>query len=126
MIYVAGGRFGSFARNLDANQAYDPRSDTWAELAPLPTPRSGNTAAATAGRIFVFGGESTEGTFDANEAYDPGNNTWTAMPPMPTARHGLAAVALNNRVYVLAGGPQVGGSVSSLNEVFILLPGTSE
>ena len=123
MIYVAGGRFGSFARNLDANQAYDPRSDTWAELAPLPTPRSGNTAA---GRIFVFGGESTEGTFDANEAYDPGNNTWTAMPPMPTARHGLAAVALNNRVYVLAGGPQVGGSVSSLNEVFILLPGTSE
>ena len=122
-IYVADGRLGSFARNLDANQAYDPRTDTWAELAPLPTARSGNTAAAAADRVFVLGGEATEGTFDTNETYDPSTNTWAAMPPMPTARHGLAAVALNNRVYVLAGGPEVGGSRSSLNEVFILLPG---
>ena len=58
-----------------------------------------------------------------NEAYDPSTNTWAAMPPMPTARHGLGAVARNNRVYVLAGGPDVGGSQSGLNEVFILIPG---
>ena len=124
IIYVAGGRLGSFARNLDANQAYDPETDTWAQLAPLPTARSGNTAAAAAGRVFVLGGEATEGTFDSNEAYDPSTNTWAALPPMPTARHGLAAVALGNRVYVLAGGPEVGGSQSGLNEVFILLPRT--
>jgi len=123
-IFVAGGRVGSFARNLDANQAYDPSTDTWAELAPLPTARSGNTAAAAAGRVFVLGGEATAGTFDTNEAFDPSTNTWATMPPMPTARHGLAAVALNNRVYVLAGGTEVGGSRSSLNEVFVLLPGT--
>ena len=123
-IFVAGGRLGSFAQNLDANQAYDPRTDSWAELAPLPTARSGNTAAAAAGRVFVLGGEATGGTFDTNEAYDPSTNTWAPMPPMPTARHGLGAVAFNNRVYVLAGGPQVGGSQSGLNEVFILLPRT--
>ena len=124
-IYVAGGRLGSFSRNLDANQAYDPDTDSWAELAPLPTARSGNTAAILGSRVFVLGGEATDGTFDTNEAYDPNTNTWAAMPPMPTARHGLGAVALNSRVYVLAGGPEVGGSRSSLNEVFIFLPGTA-
>ena len=124
-IYVAGGRLGSFARNLNANQAYDPSTDTWADLAPLPTARSGNTAAAATDRVFVFGGEATAGTFDSNEAFDPSTNTWAIMPPMPTARHGLGAVALNNRVYVLAGGPEVGGSASGLNEVFILLTGTA-
>ena len=35
-IYVAGGRLGSFARNLPDNEEYDPTTDTWFKKAPLP------------------------------------------------------------------------------------------
>jgi N-acetylneuraminic acid mutarotase len=121
-IYVTGGRLGSFARNLGDNEEYDPRTDRWVKKAPLPTPRSGIAAVVADGKIYVFGGESTEGTFTANEQYDPATDSWRTMPPLPTARHGLGAVALGNRIYVLAGGPTPGGSQSALNEVFIVLP----
>jgi N-acetylneuraminic acid mutarotase len=120
-VYVTGGRLGTFARNLAANEKYDLGTDSWSKVAPLPTPRSGIASAVVDGRIYVFGGEAVEGTFEANERYDPGTDTWKGAPPLPTARHGLSAVALDNRIYVLAGGPTPGGSQSALNEVFIVL-----
>ena len=124
-IYVVGGRLGSYARNLGVTEEYDPRSDAWTRRATLPTPRSGIAAATYQGRIYVFGGEATEGAFNENERYEPTTDAWGKAPPLPTARHGLVAVALNNRIYVLAGGPTPGGSVSALNEVFILFPWTT-
>ena len=122
-IYVSGGRLGSFARNLSENEEYDPRTDTWAKKAHLPTPRSGIAAATVKGRIYVFGGEETGGTFDTNERYSPGTDSWETIPRLPTARHGLGAVALGDRIYTLAGGPTPGGSSSAVNEVLIVLNG---
>ncbi|MCH8961243.1 MAG: hypothetical protein IH820_07925 [Bacteroidetes bacterium] len=81
----------------------------------------GIAGAAVSSRVYVFGGESLEGTFDTTERYDPATNSWDTMPPLPTARHGLGALALRGRIYVLAGGPTPGGSQSSGNEAFILL-----
>ncbi|MCH8350282.1 MAG: galactose oxidase, partial [Chloroflexi bacterium] len=68
------------------------------------------------------GGEATAGTFDENERYDTATGGWAPAPGLPTARHGHAAVALGQRIYVLAGGPTPGGSQSSQNEVYIVLP----
>ena len=91
----------------------------------MPTTRSGIGAAAVQGKLYVFGGEATEGTFEENEVYDPTLNQWETAPPMPTARHGIGVVSLGNRIYVLAGGPNPGGSSSALNEVFIVLGGAA-
>ena len=88
---------------------------------PMPPMGTGIAGAPLDDKIYVFGGESGQGTFDENEAYDPGTNIWQAMPSLPTARHGLAAVAVGGRIYVLAGGTTPGGSRSALNEVFISL-----
>ena len=85
---------------------------------PMPTPRSGIAAAVLGGKILIFGGEATDGTFDAAEVYDPQADSWTSATPLPTARHGLGAAAVEGRVYVIAGGPTPGGSVSALNEIF--------
>ena len=122
-IYAGGGRLTSYARNLSITEVYDPDLDEWIQRAPLPTTRSGIGAVAVGGRLYVFGGESTEGTFEENEVYYPASDQWQTAPPLPIARHGIGVVALNGRIYVLAGGTTPGGSSSALNEVFIVLGG---
>ena len=87
-------------------------------LRPLPTVRSGISAASLDGKIFVFGGETTRGTHKEVESYDPAQNRWQRWAPMPTARHGLGVAVLGQSIYVIAGGPKPGATFSSVNEMF--------
>jgi N-acetylneuraminic acid mutarotase len=84
----------------------------------MPTARSGIAAAVLEGRIFVFGGEATTGTFSEVEAYDPKADRWSAYARLPTPRHGLGAATVSGRIYVISGGPTPGGSYSAANEIF--------
>jgi N-acetylneuraminic acid mutarotase len=122
-LYAIGGRInGSYARNLQVNEEYDPQNGRWRQRAPLPTARSGIAGAVLGGKIFIFGGEAPAGTFNQVEAYDPVTDRWTMWTPMPTARHGLGATALGGQIFVLSGGPRPGGSYSAVNEVFTPSP----
>ena len=85
----------------------------------MPTARSGIAAAVLGGRMFVFGGEASAGTFNQVEAYDAGSNGWSSHARMPTARHGLGAGAVAGRIYVISGGPTPGASASAANEIFV-------
>jgi N-acetylneuraminic acid mutarotase len=84
----------------------------------MPTARGGIAAVALGGRLFVFGGEESAGTFAQTEAFDPPTNRWTAMAAMPTARHGLGAAVVAGKIYIIGGGVRPGASRSNLNEVF--------
>jgi N-acetylneuraminic acid mutarotase len=42
-------------------EAYDPRQDTWATLAPMPTPRHGMAGTAWDGRLYTLGGGDQQG-----------------------------------------------------------------
>jgi N-acetylneuraminic acid mutarotase len=115
-----GGRIdGNYSRNLASNEVYDPATDRWEQRAPMPTARSGIAAAVLGGRMFVFGGEASAGTFNQVEAYDAGSNDWSSHARMPTARHGLGAGAVAGRIYVISGGPTPGASASAANEIFV-------
>ena len=103
---------------MDVNEVYDPKTDTWKSLAPMPTARGGIAAAVINGNIYVFGGEAPEKTFNNNEKYNTTTNTWTDDIPMPTPPHGLAAIALNNNIYVIGGGPEPDISFANVNEIF--------
>ena len=46
---VLGGRWGDVG-NVDLFEAYDPLTDTWRTLPPMPTRRGGLAAAALGGR----------------------------------------------------------------------------
>ena len=99
-IYAIGGvRNGAAATT---NEAYDPATNTWAALAPMPTAREHLAAAAIGDRIYVVGGRAPSNT-PALEAYAPATNTWERLPDMPTSRGGLAAAALNGKLYVFGG-----------------------
>jgi N-acetylneuraminic acid mutarotase len=95
-------------------------------LADLPTARSGITASALGGKLYVFGGEGPNGTFPQTEAYDPVREGWQTLAPMPTARHGLGSAVWQGRIHVIDGGPTPGGSFSDLNEVFTPPPAADQ
>ena len=65
-LYVIGGEGNSAAAAgvFAEVEAYDPETDRWASLPPLPTPRHGTGAAALLGQIYVPGGATRQG-FDA-------------------------------------------------------------
>ena len=132
-LYVIGGRYTNrtFNANLDVNEVYNPKSDSWNSLKPMPTKRSGLAAAPSSpvnGDIYVFGGEfpfhhnTSDTTYDLTEKYDPQTNKWTTEQPMPTARHGFACVIDTNRIFLIGGGPEPGMSVTGVNEIYEVSP----
>jgi len=122
-IYVIGGRQTGedLGQNVDANEVYDVKSDTWNSLQPMPTQRSGLAAAIFNDSIYVFGGEDpfneSSETFENTEIYHPINDTWTSGSSLPTARHGHVALTVYDKIYVIGGGPEPGLSYSHINEV---------
>ena len=104
--------------SLSANEAYDPVTNTWTTKSSMPTNRGGIVASSLYESIYVFGGETSTGTFYDNEQYIPSLDIWLIREMMPTARHGLAAVEAGGSIYVIGGGINPGFSVSGKNEVF--------
>ncbi|MBM3357935.1 MAG: hypothetical protein FJY54_09435 [Betaproteobacteria bacterium] len=102
---------------VDNAWEYDPATDSWKALAPMPTKRGSPVAVVHGGKIYVIGGASmhpgSKETFihparphravDANEVYDPKTNTWEKRSPMPTARNHAAIGMVNNKIYVIGG-----------------------
>jgi N-acetylneuraminic acid mutarotase len=121
-VYIIGGREpigkSSLFRNLNINEVYDTKTDTWSFGHPLASYRSSLAAASVNDKIYVFGGENTERTFDNNEEYDPQNDTWKSCEPMPSARHGLGAASIEDKVYVVGGNLRPGGNGDNKNEIF--------
>jgi len=115
-VYAVAGRWQG--RRLGVIEAYDPRTETWETLAPMPGVCGGCSAAATAdGRVHVTGGEAGGGqTFRDHYVYDPATDAWTIAASMPTARHGIGAAAVGERFYVIAGGRTAGLAYSDLVE----------
>jgi N-acetylneuraminic acid mutarotase len=108
-IYAMGGvtedRTGAISVT-NALEVYDPHTNHWAALAPMPTARAG-LAAVTGqdGRIYAIGGTSDPINFLPRngitrpralatvEVYDPRTNHWSSGPSLGVARWGLEAVA---------------------------------
>ena len=62
-LYVIGGEGNSAAASgvFAEVEAYDPETDRWTSLPPLPTPRHGTGAAALRGQVYVPGGATQQG-----------------------------------------------------------------
>lgn len=90
--------------SVGTHEVYDPATDTWSRLEPMPTPRNHLGAAVLGGRIHVVGGRSN-GDFEmtAHEVFDPASGTWTSGPAIPTGRSGIAAVERDGMMYVFGG-----------------------
>jgi len=109
-IYAIGGAIRHDPSQLDLTDVhrYDPGSDSWTAVAPLPTPRSHFEPSTFVrnGRIVIIGGRSRptgqEATRDVTE-YDPSTNRWVALAPLPEGRLAPIAAPVGDHVLVAAG-----------------------
>ncbi|MEX2123335.1 MAG: kelch repeat-containing protein [Woeseia sp.] len=103
-LYVFGGSTDPFADAVANASVYDPATNTWSVLAPMPTPRGGVSAAVLQGLIYVVGGMTTDGaSTNLVEIYNPQSNTWTAGAPMGTRRDNLGVTVIGGQVYAFGG-----------------------
>ncbi len=81
-----GGKPGSPAK---LGFAYDPNSDHWRQLAPMPAGRTNFPAEWTGKQLLIWGGS----TPPSGLAFDPTANRWSALSPAPLiGRASLTAV----------------------------------
>ncbi|XP_055329936.1 kelch-like protein 3 [Paramacrobiotus metropolitanus] len=105
-VYAVGGcdPYGDGMVGLSSVEMFDPVSGSWSAVAALPDGLSGLAMVACEGRLYVFGGDDTEGVPNATFSYDPATKAWTRLADMPTARTGCrACVAPNGLIYVTGG-----------------------
>lgn|GEM_PF-6930138 len=107
-MYVFGG--DDSGGNLVAiPEAYSPDTDSWADLATMPTPRDDVAVGALNGFIYVIGGRSaTSAAVTTVERYDPSNNVWATVAPLPTPLRYQHAGSILGRLYVAGGYPGTG------------------
>jgi len=96
---------------------YDPATDTWKALAPMPSKRGSALAAVVNDKIYVVGGATTlpgskeTAVFPTHphtsvgtiEEYDPAANTWRERTAMPTPRNHAAIGVVAGKIYVIGG-----------------------
>jgi N-acetylneuraminic acid mutarotase len=118
-LYRIGGLNARNARkekdnlhSVDEFSCYDPATETWTALPPLPEGRSSHDAAALDGKIYVVGGWNLSGESRTGEwqpgalVYDTAQGSkgkWEKLAEQPFQRRALAVAAWNDRIWVLGG-----------------------
>jgi N-acetylneuraminic acid mutarotase len=122
-VYVFGGGIkltptGDNWYPTNRSWEFTPATNTWREIAAMPTKRGGGFAAELGGKIYVIGGAgyhpgqkediSISATVPhrsvaTNEVYDPATNTWETRMPMNVPRNHHAGAAVNGKIYAIGG-----------------------
>jgi hypothetical protein len=87
---------------VGTNEKYDPVTDTWVTLAPMPTPRSNFVIVAYQGKIYCMGGESGEhGIHRTVEVYDIATDSWNVKKDMPFDGFYIQAHVVDGKIFVI-------------------------
>jgi N-acetylneuraminic acid mutarotase len=100
----AAHHVGEDESSVGTHEVYDPATDSWQRLEPLPTPRNHHGAAVLDGRIHVVAGRvGRDFEMRTHEVYDPATDSWSGAPAVPTGRSGIAVVVRDGSMYVFGG-----------------------
>ena len=112
-IYLIGGtpfqnRRGPYG--LSTVEVYDPKTNSWEQVADMPTPRASTEAAVINGTIYVCGGYNGIDNravnlkfLDIVEAYDPKNDTWARKQGMSVSRVDFGVGVVAGKIYAIGG-----------------------
>ena len=114
--YAIGGRNLKSSDNNNHLQRFDPATNTWTQLTPLPVANSDMGAVYVDGQIVTFGGENAFSVFNTVRSYNVATKTWSTLPNMAQARHGMGAAVVGNTIYAIDGAhlPGHAGSTRTL------------
>ena len=97
-------------KDFSTVEAYDPKTDTWATRADMPTPRSHMTVSAVDGKIYAIGGGVSRIVAGRSgeyrpllEVYDTATNRWARAADLPTPRSVMSSSVVDGRIYVMGG-----------------------
>jgi N-acetylneuraminic acid mutarotase len=107
-IYVVGGQHGHDGALVpqDTVNAYDPATNTWATLAPLPLPRNhiSSSTVLMGDRIIVMGGQQKHNAAQSTVyAYTIATNSWQELTSLPEPRHSAVGGMVGGRLYFSTG-----------------------
>jgi non-specific serine/threonine protein kinase len=114
--YAVGGRTLKSSDNNNHLQRFDPATNKWAQLTPLPVANSDMGAVYLNGQIVTFGGENAFSVFNTVRSYNVATKSWSTLPNMAQARHGMGAAVVGNTIYSIDGAklPGHAGSTQTL------------
>jgi N-acetylneuraminic acid mutarotase len=117
-IYVVGGSsfyphilptspdMGSGTWGSSVNYEYDPATDKWRELAPLPIGLSHVGIVGFNHKLYAFGGFTSLIHANAQNAalvYDRAANAWQWLPPLNSRRGSASAEVVDGKIHVFDG-----------------------
>ena len=100
-LYAVGGMDTN--KGATSIERYDPRTDTWSQIASMNGRRLQFGVAVVESRLFVVGGRDGLKTLNTVECYDPIHRVWSPVPSMSTHRHGLGVCVLGGPLYAVGG-----------------------
>lgn len=113
-VAVYNGKIHSFGgggpvfKSLNLSEVYDPETNRWSSLQPMPTFRSGAMAATIGDAIYVIGGgfKKTDGKFKfltTVEVYFPKEDRWESGPDLLQPHDYPASTILGGKIYIIGG-----------------------
>lgn len=100
-------------------EQYEPKTDTWTQKTPMPTPRHFFAVATYQNKIYCIGGWISPGVYtNVNEVYNPTTDSWETKTPMPTRRTGLDANTVNDKIFLIGGRIEDNETTVFLNDVY--------
>jgi N-acetylneuraminic acid mutarotase len=119
-LYAIGGVDGN-GDHVDTVEAYDPHTDMWQAMAPLPRPTSlAAVGTLSDGRIVAAGGCCTTGSspggFADAEIYTPSTDSWQKLTPLPEPRGALTGAVVRGNEFLVIGGFKPGQKATGLVE----------
>ncbi|XP_054267106.1 kelch-like protein 26 isoform X2 [Macrosteles quadrilineatus] len=86
-----------------ACECYDPETDSWDSISPLPGARTQHAAAALDHYLYVSGGLDRDLALNSMKRYDTDEDRWESRANMLTPRVDHAMLVVNGSLYVCGG-----------------------
>jgi hypothetical protein len=94
-------------------EVFDPSTESWITLSPLPSGQSGLAASRVDSHIYTFGSYGWEETV---QVYDIDKDQWSSGPGLPRGMYWGTAETIGDNIYVIGGHSSIG----PLSTVYIL------
>ena len=101
-IYAIGGETSQGVTGV--LERYDPETDRWSSLSPIPVPVADVNAVVIGGKIYTPGGRLASGEVtNLMEIYDPLQDNWEKGSPLPVTLSAYALAAFEGKLYLFGG-----------------------
>lgn len=104
-FYLVGGATNAPIYNTDSVYRYDAPTNTWTQLASMPTALRMQATTCYEGKIYSAGGWDIMNISWSFYIYDIGTDTWSSGPILPRPVWGGALGAWDGKVYLVGGAP---------------------